>query len=280
MSVLKDIGLEEALSSLGLTFDQVKGIFKVELEKLKNQETVLRSQIDSAAKKINEQYLERQKISQEMEKEIIAVEDAKKGLLAIKKENSDALALIGREKRDIASLHEKLDIAKEQFRQERIVYLERLAKLESDEKSLAVKTKDVNDKDIALDNLKDELYLKKRDLDEALVKASEIMAEAVAEKNSLIAIKIGIDAETMLNHKRIEDISQREKAVHILITDSKDELTKLKEDFYQEKRNTEESLRARDVAIARKEKFIDATEKSIQAKLDEKVLDESRRKKK
>jgi chromosome segregation ATPase len=278
MSVLKNIGFDEVLNRLGLTEAQVKVIYSGEIEKLEKQERVLLESIDRMAKKTEEQYLERQKLSQVMDSERLEIENGKKAILALKNDVSEAKAALERDKRDVTALHVKLDEAKGVFRQERAVYEERLANLEAGEKSLHKNLSDLGEKEKILENLKDELYLKKRDLDIALKEAGELKAKLDSEKNDLLSLKLAIDDERKRNHDQKDSLDKRETAIETLVKEAQEELTRSKESFYLEKRNSEESLRKREVAVAKKERFIEETEASIRKKHEDAIIEEGRKK--
>jgi hypothetical protein len=280
MSVLKNIGFDEVLSRLGLTEAQVKVIYKGDIDKLQKQEKVLLESIDRMAKKTEEQYKERQKLSQAMDAERLAVENGKQELLVIRKEIADARTALEREKQDLTALHVRLNDAKEIFRQERVAYSDRMLKLEANEKAFYKTSADILQKDKDLDNLKDELYLKILELDQRLEDTKKLQEKIASDKNELLSLKLLVDNAKQSSEAQAKENEAVKLSLERLMLDAKDQITKDKESFYEEKRATEESLRKREVEVAKKEKFVDETEASIRQKLDEVVIEEGRRKKK
>lgn len=280
MSVLKNIGFDEVLNRLGLTEAQVKVIYKNEIEKLEKQERVMAEQIAKNAKTMEDQYLEKQRISQGIEGERLAVEAKIKQISSIQKTVEDERAAVKRDQRDVSILHEKLNEAKETFRQERVIYAERLAKLENGEKELVEKLKDFEVKQKAVDLLSDECYIKKHDLDEALKASDEIRLKANAEKNEILALKLLLDEKRQKLDVETAELETRKSMLEKAVGEAKEKLMKDKEDFYQEKRNIEESLRTRQLELSKKEKFIEETEASVRKKHEDVIIEESRKKKK
>lgn len=280
MTVLKNIGFDEVLDRLGLTESQVKVIYSGEIKKLVDQEQALLGIIDNLGKKSTELYLERQKHAQALENERISIENSRKELISIKNDITNERKKLENEKRDVAALHVRLDEAKETFRQERVIYGERLAKLEADERAFFKTSADIVQKDRDLENLKDELYLKKRDLDEKLKESEEELKEIDRKKSELLTLKLAIDEDKREFETFRKNELKRLSAIEKGNEEAKDSLEKEKLEFYQEKRNTEDALRERESGIVKKERYIEASEKSVKKIMDEAIIEEGRKKRK
>jgi hypothetical protein len=279
MSLIKKIGLEEVLNRLGLTESQVEIIYRGEIKKLEEQERTILAMIDADMAKMKAINLERHNHSLAMDTERAELEQKVKLINGMRKEVEDSKRLIDIGKRDVSLLQERLAEAKEQFRQERVIYGERLLKLENDEKEFYRTASDIIQKDKDLDNLKDELYLKKRELDISLKEARELTEKLSVESGHVTSQRIALDAEKEALKKREDEIKNRSEAVQKMIVEAKEVLFAEKEEFYKEKKNAEEELRKKQVEIAKKEKFVEDTEASIKRKNEDMILDERKKKK-
>lgn len=281
MSIIKKIELLPILAQIGLSEEQFRGILKGEVKTLSDQELVLKGLIASHAAKIDELTALRSKANQANEQQKLEIDAENKKLQGFRSNIEEERRASAKDKQDVLFLRQKLNEDKEQFRQDREYFNKTKEQLDKDVKAHVLEARTLTEKLKEIEQLKDELYLSISRSKEENKAIKDEAAEVKKTKSELLDQGAKLSASQAELDKDSEKLTQAQEAFEKTYHKKASDLEKAKVAFEAEVKSVKESLRFRELEIAKKEQFIADSENAIHRKLEEaQILDAREPKKK
>lgn len=259
---------DQMLEQLGLKPEQFEGMQHAAIEKLDDQERVLKQSVEKMAKQTEELYLKRQSHAQAAEQMKIEMQENEKKY-AVKLGEFQRLEQKLKDREQTVIIREdKLRVDKEALGKERSIYgnekkniVDELEKVRFENAQLNTRKKDL---DLQADGIADDRYKLEKDMDK-LNKAKE-SNEGLARENAAERAALNNDKKAFEDEKKIfEETIFSERAKLNADKKAHDEAT---ENHKLESGNLYDSLQKRQLDIVRKEKEVKSQETDIKARLE------------